>query len=185
MPITEKAPVEKDFNVRFFPEQASRKDLNAALSKKWDWVVPCSKQNAMRYSILISNLDHSSKLPDIATMDHVRDTINTGIKRLAFDRLKLLTHASSKDLVDAVRIPARTLARRKIFHPDESERILRVASAFQRAIEVFEDLEKARRWFASSKPVLGNKTPLQFCDTEVGADEVMNLLGRIEHGVFS
>ena len=40
---------------------------------------------------------------------------------------------------------------------------------------------------ALSKPVkaLGMKTPLQYAATESGAREVENLLGRLEHGVFS
>ncbi|MBW1797126.1 MAG: DUF2384 domain-containing protein, partial [Deltaproteobacteria bacterium] len=32
---------------------------------------------------------------------------------------------------------------------------------------------------------LGGKTPLEYADTEPGAQEVDELLGRIEHGVFS
>jgi putative toxin-antitoxin system antitoxin component (TIGR02293 family) len=118
-------------------------------------------------------------------MVYVRNVITSGIKRSAFDRLKLVTHATNQELADVVRIPARTLARREVFHPDESERILRVASTFQRVIEVFEDLNKSRQWFLKPKTALGGNTPLQFCDTEVGADEVNNLLGRIEQGVFS
>ena len=56
---------------------------------------------------------------------------------------------------------------------------------FSRAIEVLGSLEQARRWFSNPKRALGNKTPMEFCDTELGAEEVTNLLGRIEHGVFS
>ena len=118
-------------------------------------------------------------------MVSIRQVITKGMKRSAFDRLKEVTQTSREDLAQVVRIPARTLSRREVFHPDESERILRVAAAFQRAIEVFEDLQKARQWFSTPRRALGNKTPLQFCDTEVGASEVTNLLGRIEHGVFS
>ncbi len=31
---------------------------------------------------------------------------------------------------------------------------------------------------------LGRKIPLEYSDTDLGAQEVVNLLGRIEHGVF-
>ena len=178
-------PTGKDFTLHFVSDEVSEAELRAALREKWDWVVSSPRQNALWYSLIINNLQQSVDLPVVATMDLIRQAITSGIKRSAFDRLKLLTQASREDLGDVVRIPARTLSRREVFHPDESERILRVAAAFQRTIEVFEDLEKARRWFSTPKRALGDKTPLQFCDTEVGADEVVNLLGRIEHGVFS
>jgi uncharacterized protein (DUF2384 family) len=34
-------------------------------------------------------------------------------------------------------------------------------------------------------PALGWRTPIDFAQTEPGAREVENLIGRIEHGVFS
>ena len=185
MAMKEKVRSMRDFNLCFVSEQTPEEELHAALRKKWDWVVSTPKQNAFWYSIVINNLHQSNKVLKVASMDGVRNAITVGIKRSAFDRLKLLTQTSSKELVDVVRIPTRTLARREVFHPDESERILRVAVAFQRTIEVFENLAKARQWFSKPKKALGGKTPLQFVDTEIGADEVTNLLGRIEQGVFS
>ena len=47
------------------------------------------------------------------------------------------------------------------------------------------DQERARAWFKEPKKALGMKTPLQYADTEPGAREVENLLGRLEYGVFS
>lgn len=185
MTVKEKTVPSKDFTLLFFSEEASREDLQVALRKKWKWIVLPQRQNAFWYTTLINNLQQSDSFPEVTSIEHIRQVIENGIKRSAFERLKLLTRLSSSDLVDAVRIPARTLSRRKVFHPDESERILRVAAAFQRAIEVFEDLDKARHWFNTPKSFFSDRTPLQFCDTDVGASEVQNLLGRIEHGVFS
>jgi putative toxin-antitoxin system antitoxin component (TIGR02293 family) len=73
---------------------------------------------------------------------------------------------------------------RELEEPDEFH-TLRVASAFQKSIEVLGSLDKARRWFTSPKRALGDKTPLEFCATDIGAEEVCNLLGRIEHGIFA
>lgn len=68
---------------------------------------------------------------------------------------------------------------------DESERLFRIAALYDRAIEVLGDPERARAWFKEPKKALGMKTPLQYADTEPGAREVENLLGRLEYGVFS
>ncbi len=185
MAIINKAASTRDFNLCFISDQTPAKDVNAAFRKKWDWVVSSSGQNAYWYAVIIGNLHQTARLPKMVTMDFVREAVTSGINRAAFDRLKLLTQSSSRDLGEVMRIPMRTLSRREVFHPDESERLLRVASAFQKAIEVFEDLDKARQWFSKPKRALGNESPLQFCDTDIGAKEVINLLGRIEQGVFS
>lgn len=57
-------------------------------------------------------------------------------------------------------------------------RILKLATA------VFEDKQKAISWLSRPQVGLGDKVPLEMIETEDGAREVENLLGRIEHGVL-
>jgi len=40
-------------------------------------------------------------------------------------------------------------------------------------------------WLRSRNQALGGATPLSLLDTDAGAEDVMDLLGRIEHGVHS
>ncbi len=68
---------------------------------------------------------------------------------------------------------------------DQSERMNRVARLLVRAIEVLGNKERALRWLKAPRSYFGGKPPLDFADTELGSQEVFNLLGRIEHGVFS
>jgi putative toxin-antitoxin system antitoxin component (TIGR02293 family) len=56
---------------------------------------------------------------------------------------------------------------------------------FDQAKKVFGTDENTRRWFNSRVLALGRKTPLEYAQTEPGAREVENIIGRIEHGVFS
>ncbi len=88
-----------------------------------------------------------------------------------------------------VGIPERTLARRKAatkLSTDESERLLRLSTVFEKATELFEgDTVAAVKWLTTPKKALGNFSPLTYCRTELGAREVENLIGRLEHGVFS
>jgi putative toxin-antitoxin system antitoxin component (TIGR02293 family) len=88
-----------------------------------------------------------------------------------------------------VAIPQRTLTRRQSqgkLQPDESDRVLRASKIFDMAEELFEgDTEAARKWLETPQPGLGGETPLDFASTEVGAREVENLIGRLEHGVFA
>ncbi|HSK74788.1 MAG TPA: antitoxin Xre/MbcA/ParS toxin-binding domain-containing protein, partial [Pyrinomonadaceae bacterium] len=67
-----------------------------------------------------------------------------------------------------------------------SDRLLRISRIFALSIELFEgNIEDARRWLLSSQKALGNKTPFAMSKTEIGAREVENLIGRLEHGVFT
>lgn len=175
----------RDFLLVYHTAETPGATIRSAFRSKWDWVISCHHSTPARYATVVSNLQRSYVEPEKATIDLIRNLIAHGLDREAFNRLKTILAIPGTALSQVVRIPARTLARRDVFKPDESERILRVASAFQKALEVLGSLDKARRWFANPKRALGEKTPLEFCDTDPGTEEVIHLLGRIEHGVFT
>lgn len=158
---------------------------SSAFRNKQYWMVDIPSSRPLWYSAILGNLTGYYIYSDPASIDRVRSTLHQGFPRDAFDRLKSMIGVTTEDLGRAINIPVRTLARKKTFKPDESERILRVASCFQKALDVLGGREKARKWFSSPKRALGGKTPLEFCDTNPGAEAVEHLLGRIEHGVFS
>jgi putative toxin-antitoxin system antitoxin component (TIGR02293 family) len=45
--------------------------------------------------------------------------------------------------------------------------------------------DKAGRWLQKANRALGGVAPLDLLDTDLGAEEVVTILGRIEHGVYS
>lgn len=65
------------------------------------------------------------------------------------------------------------------------EDITLLADIITRATEVFGDKEKARHWLSKPLTILQKKSPLQYAATKAGADFVLDILGRIEYGVFS
>jgi putative toxin-antitoxin system antitoxin component (TIGR02293 family) len=81
------------------------------------------------------------------------------------------------------------LARRKKagrFEQLESERLLRLGLVFEKSLDLFEgDRAAAGRWLNAPIKGLGGQTPLALTQTELGAREVEDLIGRLEHGVFS
>lgn len=114
--------------------------------------------------------------------------LKRGLPMTAFDHLQGAMAIPAKTLASAANIAVRTLNRRRKegrLQTDESERLFRIAALYDRAIEVLGAPERARAWFKEPKKALGMKTPLQYADTEPGAREVENLLGRLEYGVFS
>ena len=115
--------------------------------------------------------------------------IEAGLPFKALESLAALSGLSVPPIASVLGIPERTLARRKAvgrFAPDESERLLRISTVFEKAVELFEgDVAGAVTWLTSPRRALGYQTPLAYSRTELGAREVENLIGRLEHGVFS
>ncbi len=91
-------------------------------------------------------------------------------------------------LVPMLGISRATLHRRKFqgrLDQSESDRVIRFARLMGKAVEVFESKEGARQWLRAPQFGLGGAVPLEYAETEVGAREVENLLGRVEYGVYS
>jgi len=96
--------------------------------------------------------------------------------------------ASPASVLPALRIARRTMERRKAqgrLLPQESERVYRLAKILAFAESVLGNKEKARHWLNTPNRALGNVTPLSLTETEAGADEVTNVLGRIDVGIYS
>ena len=155
------------------------------LKQESTWLFNPLSGYGFHYALVLSNLTRTAYDQKLTSAELVRTVVREGLPKSAFERLKTVIGAPSEIVASVIGIPARTLARRKTFKPDESGSLLRLAATFQKALEVFEDLDAARSWFFSPAVALAGVSPLEFCDTEPGAAEVMNLLGRIEHGVFS
>ena len=66
----------------------------------------------------------------------------------------------------------------------DSAKVVRLARVLAKAAETFEDLDTALDWMKSPHSAFAGATPLSLMDTEVSAENVMDTLGRIEHGVF-
>ena len=117
------------------------------------------------------------------------ELVEAGFSFRAFERFRCNINLPSGKLSELIRIPARTLHRRKSegkLRPEESDMLLRASRVFGRALELFEgDDGRARRWLCSPQRALGGSTPLSLARAEVGAGLVEEFIGRPEHGVFS
>jgi putative toxin-antitoxin system antitoxin component (TIGR02293 family) len=86
-------------------------------------------------------------------------------------------------------ISPKTLQRKRKAHERlsivESDRLFRIVRIFAVASQVLEDDKVASEWMHRPQQGLGGRVPLEMIQTEAGAREVEDLLGRIEHGVLS
>ena len=112
--------------------------------------------------------------------------VRQGVKSDIYGWLRRTLAVSDSRLSGIIRVSQRTIKRRLRdgrFHPDESERLMRVAKLTERAREVLGDLESAREWLKAPQFALGGEIPLEYADTEPGAQVVEDVLGRLEHGI--
>jgi putative toxin-antitoxin system antitoxin component (TIGR02293 family) len=95
---------------------------------------------------------------------------------------------SGQILASLIGMSESTYQRRKTTQtltPKESEGLYRYATLLARAEDVLGDSESAKQWLNQPLKALGNKIPLEYAQTEVGANFVIQLLGRLEHGSYS
>ncbi|HEX4545248.1 MAG TPA: antitoxin Xre/MbcA/ParS toxin-binding domain-containing protein [Candidatus Acidoferrum sp.] len=110
---------------------------------------------------------------------------------LSFRALEFLSAQSGmpvRQLAGVIGIPERTLARRKVtgrMATGESERLLRISRIFESAVGMFGgDVAGAVAWLRTPRRALAGHAPLAYSATELGAREVENLIGQLEHGIF-
>ena len=95
---------------------------------------------------------------------------------------------SQMELAQALGISGAYAARRRrkgLLNSEESSKLLRLARVMSRASEVFDGPVAAIDWLKSPNAALRGNAPLSLLDTDIGAESVLDSLGRIEHGVFA
>ena len=118
-----------------------------------------------------------------------RQILKTGIKKQDFSFVvHSIAKIPEKDFAKVAGTSVRTISRLKneqLIPEHAAEVVLAVLRAFRKACEVFGDEEKAVLWLKRSNSVLGETPPLFLLNTRFGAEEVMDVLTRIEYGVYS
>jgi len=125
----------------------------------------------------------TSTAPQTPVVERIRE----GLYFREFATLRNLLDIPEETLGLYLGMSNATLHRRKKsrrFSQAESERLVRFTRLFGIAYGVFGDEAAAREWLKTENPGTAGETPLGYADTEFGAREVENLLGRIDHGVF-
>ena len=112
--------------------------------------------------------------------------IRNGVSGDSIIRLADLMNIPKNDVYNLLNLKARTAQRQvsKNLDADKSGHLVQITKILQRCVEVFEDLEKAKRWLKSPNYALRNQIPLNLLDTTEGIELVRDTLTRIEYGVF-
>ena len=130
------------------------------------------------------------KMPS-AKAKHPAELIRKIQKGLRFSELETLQNSIDlpfEQLAAKLAMSRSTLQRRKVsgrLSPDESDKVMRLSRLLEHATNVFGDIQRARAWLKFPQRGLGGAIPLDYAETEVGAREVDDFLGRIEYSVYT
>ena len=125
---------------------------------------------------------------EIPTSTELRARIKKGLPYRSLESVRERLRLTVPEAATVLHMPARTLARRRQarrLDPDESDRLYRIARVAGQAVAVFGAEDKAATWLRRPNRALNGELPIRLLDTDVGARQVEDILGRIEHGIIS
>jgi putative toxin-antitoxin system antitoxin component (TIGR02293 family) len=125
-----------------------------------------------------------------AALTPALERISKGIPISEFNALIVRLGLTKEDFARKIGVSAATLSRRKKtqapLDPEHSDRLMRFQRLFEKAVELFDGNEDtARNWLSRPARALNFQKPFDVADTETGAREVENLIGRLEYGVLT
>ena len=132
----------------------------------------------------VETLTELVELPQAEIIEAITNGLPASLARELARKLKL----TLGDVAGLLRLNPRTFQRRLdegLLSLSESERLWELSRLFYRAVDVLESEPGAVHWFKNPIQALGWATPLAYARTAVGLRELDNVLGRIEHGVYS
>ncbi len=110
-----------------------------------------------------------------------------GIPTASLDQIKTYTSLTDSELSTLLPISQRQLVRYPKDHKLNKEitsHLIQLIELFNKGYSLFGE-EKFQRWLRTPNKVLDGSIPMTILDTSIGIDMVADIIGRIEHGVYS
>jgi putative toxin-antitoxin system antitoxin component (TIGR02293 family) len=157
-------------------------------SVKEDAAIYVVKKNGNMTKAFSSILSFSRKPESQMTNFEKMAAVENGISKEELQKLKEKTNMDYDKLAKALSVTRATLINKKKqekFNAGLSERIFSLADIYSYGYEVFEDVPRFNTWMFRPNQALGGKTPFELIGSQFGRDEVKNVIGRIEYGIYS
>lgn len=136
-------------------------------------------------SVLVEALTKpESQMTSIEKMEATKE----GISKKALEQLKEKTGFDYDQLSYVLGVARGTLIGKKgteRFSPVLSEKIMSLADIYSYGYEVFSNPLEFNEWIFQPINALGGKAPYDLLDNQYGREEVRNIIGRIDYGVYS
>jgi len=130
----------------------------------------------------------SSAMLQDSTNDSV-EVVRRGLSIESFKRVANYYQLSDAQMSKVVGTSVRTIVRLqkedKPLNATWSDRLYRLARVAAQAQDVFESADTATSWLKRPNRGLNGHAPVDLLDTDAGTEQVVELLDRIEYGVYS
>lgn len=116
------------------------------------------------------------------------ELLEEGFTKNSYLKAKELTGFSHQDMAAVLSVSTKTLESKRgrdKLSDTASERLLKLAEVAASGIHVFGSVELFREWLRRPLRPIGGKRPVDLMVNMYGLEVVKQLLGRIEHGVYS
>ena len=110
-----------------------------------------------------------------------------GIPMEVYRRIQNYTKLSTKEMAMILPVSERQLIRYEndhVLRKDISSHLIQLLELFEKGNNLFGE-EKFQIWLRSEIMALGKNKPIEILDTPIGIEMVGDIIGRIEHGVYS
>lgn len=152
-----------------------------------DNVVPAADVKVNAASAIIFSGTVKKPESQMSPMEKM-ERLHIGISKKDLETLKTRAGLDYDKLAKLLSVTRATLINKpgsEKFNSALSERILGLADIYSYGYDVFEDENKFNQWMFRQNRALGGKTPYEVCNNQFGREEVKNIIGRIEYGVYS
>ena len=124
----------------------------------------------------------------ISRPNELASRIQKGLPFAALARLQKQYRLSRNEFINILVMSQSTARRREAegkLSIYEGDKILRYARLLDLTLSLTDgNKENALQWLLTPNRALTGEAPLSFAETEIGAEMVSDLIGKIEHGVF-
>ena len=113
--------------------------------------------------------------------------VRAGIETKYLKEIQEYTSLSDNEIGEVLPISQRQLVRYTSDHRLNKEitsHLLQIIELYQKGYKLFGKV-KFNLWLRTQNKVLGNIRPLEMMDTSIGIEMIEDVIGRIEHGVYS
>lgn len=135
---------------------------------------------------------HSNRLSELLKLPPrgklLLDAINNGFPIQALREVADHLTVNVYTIGTYINIKTATLNRRLrdgVLTADESDRLYRFIEVYDAALDLYDgDMRIVDQWLNSPAIGLGGESPLSVIRTSTGANDILSLIGKIEHGVL-
>lgn len=114
---------------------------------------------------------------------------HVGLSTSAFFDILSFSNLTKEELSDILDVSFKTIQRYqkdgKKLNALNSEQLLKIITLYQKAEDIFGDLESFNRWLRKPAIGIGNQKPLKYLKTPGGIDLIREELLRIEFGALA